>query len=157
MSSWPIAIKIVSHLQGLRGKVLFQSKFEHMIRDVQWKKSSYSEAPLNLISNASRIINFEDPYKEIWQKHWALRNLKSALDRLHRRSKIGTTLLFGTRFMRMMACWKDNLMEFNLEGCLCTYSVLEVKENLWKMRQRQGRDVSRWWRYEKGLNHGLMI
>jgi hypothetical protein len=45
--------------------------------------------------------------------------------------------------MRMMAHWKDNLMDFNLEGCLSTYSVLEVKENLWKMRQRQGRGKSR--------------
>jgi hypothetical protein len=38
------------------------------------------------------------------------------LDRLHRRSKIGTTLLFGTRFVRMMARWKHNFMKFNLEG-----------------------------------------
>jgi hypothetical protein len=40
-----------------------------MFRDVKWKKSQYSKAPSNLLSNASRIINFEDPYKEIWQKH----------------------------------------------------------------------------------------
>jgi hypothetical protein len=46
-------------------------------------------------------------------------------DRLHRRSKIGTTLLFGTRFMHMMARWKDNFMKFNVEGCLSTFSVLE--------------------------------
>jgi hypothetical protein len=69
--------------------------------------------------------------------------LKTALDRLHCRSKIGTTLLFGTHFMRMMARWKDNSMNFNLEGCLRTCSVEEVKENLWKMRQRQGQDGSR--------------
>jgi hypothetical protein len=69
--------------------------------------------------------------------------LKSALDRLHHRSKIGTTLLFGTRFMRIMTRWKDNSMNFNLEGCLSTYYVLEVKENMWKMRQGQGRDGSR--------------
>jgi hypothetical protein len=66
--------------------------------------------------------------------------LKSALYRLHRQSKIGTTLLFGTRFMRMMARWKDNSINLNLEGCLSTYSVLEEKENLLKMRQRQGWD-----------------
>jgi hypothetical protein len=53
--------------------------------------------------------------------------LKSALDRWHRRSKIGTTLLFGTRFMRMMAHWKYNFMKFNLEGCFSTCSVLEKK------------------------------
>jgi hypothetical protein len=29
--------------------------------------------------------------------------------------------------MRMMACWKDNLMNFNLEGCFSTCSVLEDK------------------------------
>jgi hypothetical protein len=50
-----------------------------------------------------------------------------SLGQLHRRSKISTSLLFGTRFMRMMARWKDNLMNFNLEGCLSTYYVLEVK------------------------------
>jgi hypothetical protein len=38
MSSSPIAIKIISHLQGLRGKLLFPSRFEHMFRDVQRKK-----------------------------------------------------------------------------------------------------------------------
>jgi hypothetical protein len=70
-------------------------------------------------------------------------HLKSVLDRLHPRSKIDTTLLFGTRFMPIMAHWKDNFMNFNLEGCLSTCSVEEVRENLWKMRQRQGRDGSR--------------
>jgi hypothetical protein len=57
------------------------------------------------------------------------------LDGLQRRSKLGTTLLFGTRFTRMMARWKDNFMNFNLEGCFSTCSVLEEKEKLWKMRQ----------------------
>jgi hypothetical protein len=54
-------------------------------------------------------------------------SLKSALDRLHRRSKIGTTLLFGTRFMHTMARWKDNFIKFNMEGCFSTFSVLEKK------------------------------
>jgi hypothetical protein len=40
-----------------------------------------------------------------------------AMDILHRRSKIDTTLLFGTHFIRMMARWKGNFMNFNLEGC----------------------------------------
>jgi hypothetical protein len=44
--------------------------------------------------------------------------------------------------MRMMARWKDNFMNFNLDGCFSTGSVLEVKEKLWKMRQQQGRDGS---------------
>jgi hypothetical protein len=73
----------------------------------------------------------------------SIARLKSALDRLHCRSKIGTTLLFETRFMRMMARWKDNSMKFNLEDFLKTCSVEKVKENLWKMRQRQGQDGSR--------------
>jgi hypothetical protein len=60
-----------------------------------------------------------------------------ALDRLHRRSKISTNLLFGTRFMHMMARWKDTFMNFNLEGCFSTCFVLQEKEKLWKMRQRQ--------------------
>jgi hypothetical protein len=66
--------------------------------------------------------------------------LKSASDILHHRSKIGTTLLFETYFMRIMAHWKDNFMKFNLEGCFSTCSILELKEKLWKVRQRQGRD-----------------
>jgi hypothetical protein len=49
----------------LREKSLFPSRFEHMFRDVQWKKTYYSETPSNLLSNASRIINFEDPCEEI--------------------------------------------------------------------------------------------
>jgi hypothetical protein len=36
-------------------------------------------------------------------------------------------------------------MNFNLEGCFSTCSVLEEKEKLWKMRQWQGRDESWWW------------
>jgi hypothetical protein len=49
---------------------------------------------------------------------------KIALDRLHRQSKIGTTLLFGTRFMRAMARWKDNFINLKLEGCFSTSSIL---------------------------------
>jgi hypothetical protein len=30
--------------------------------------------------------------------------------------------------MHMMARWKDNFMNFNLEGCFSTFSVLEEKE-----------------------------
>jgi hypothetical protein len=30
--------------------------------------------------------------------------------------------------MRVMARWKDNFINFNLEGCFSTCSVLEVKE-----------------------------
>jgi hypothetical protein len=65
MSSWPIAMNIVNHLQGLRGKSLFPSRFEHVFRNVQWKKSSKSVAPSSYDSNASNINEFEDPYKEI--------------------------------------------------------------------------------------------
>jgi hypothetical protein len=90
-----------------------------------------------------------------WQRYWALRSLKSALDRLHRLSKIGTTLLFGTHFMRTIACWKDNFINFNLKGCLSTCSVQEVREKLWKMRQQQGWDGSWWWRYDEGLEPWL--
>jgi hypothetical protein len=28
----------------------------------------------------------------------------------------------------MMARWKDNFVNFNLEGCLSTSSILEIKE-----------------------------
>jgi hypothetical protein len=78
-----------------------------------------------------------------------------ALDRLQRRSKIGITLLFGTHFMRVMARWKDNFIKFNSEGLFSTCSVQEVKGKLWKMRHRQGRDGSRWWRYDEGLEPWL--
>ena len=48
----------------------------HMDRDVQGRKSWYSESPWNSRSNASKINEFEDPYKEIWQEHWMLRVMK---------------------------------------------------------------------------------
>ena len=48
----------------------------HMDRDVQGRKSWYSEAPWNSRSNASKINEFEDLYKEIWQEHWTLHVLK---------------------------------------------------------------------------------
>jgi hypothetical protein len=43
--------------------------FEDLIRHVQGIKSIKSEASSSAISNASKIDEFEDPYKEIWQKH----------------------------------------------------------------------------------------
>ena len=52
----------------------------HMDRDVQGRKSWYSEAIWNSRSNASKINEFEDPYKEIWQKLWMLRVLKFETD-----------------------------------------------------------------------------
>jgi hypothetical protein len=45
--------------------------------------------------------------------------------------------------MRMMDRWKDNFINFNLEACFSTCSVLEVREKLWKIRQQQGWDGSR--------------
>jgi hypothetical protein len=55
------------------------------------RKSLKSEASSSSGSNASKIEEFEDPYKEIWQKHWAMCSLKLALDRLLRRSRTGIT------------------------------------------------------------------
>src|SRR6185312_7202764 len=52
----------------------------HMDRDVQGRKSGYSKAPSNFHSNAFKINEFEDPYKEIWQKLWTLRVLKFGID-----------------------------------------------------------------------------
>jgi hypothetical protein len=103
-----------------------------------------------------RIKNhlFWRPVQGDIQKHWALRSLKSALDRLHRRSKIGTTLLFGARF-NTMARWKDNFINYNFHRCFSTCYVQEVKGKLWKMRQQQGRDGSRWWQYDEGLGPWL--
>jgi hypothetical protein len=43
--------------------------FEDLVRHVHGRKSSKSEAPSSAGSNASKIDEFEDPYKEIWQKH----------------------------------------------------------------------------------------
>jgi hypothetical protein len=84
----------------------------------------------------------------------ALHSLKSALDILHRQSKIGTTLLFGIRFMSKIARWKDNFINYNLEGCFITCSI-KLREKLWKMRQQQRRDGSWWWRYDEGLEPWL--
>ena len=72
--------------------------FEDLVRHVQGSKNLKSEAPSSADSNASKIDKFEDPYKEIWQKHWALRGLKSALDRLQRWSKTGIAHSIGVRW-----------------------------------------------------------
>jgi hypothetical protein len=39
--------------------------FEGLVRHVQGRKSLKSEAPSSASSNASKIDEFEDPYKEI--------------------------------------------------------------------------------------------
>jgi hypothetical protein len=151
MSSWPIAIKIVSHLQGLRRKSLFPSGLEDVFRGEKLIFRSSLKPSFQRIKNHQFWRHVQGDMAETL----SATRLKSALDRLHRRSKIGTTLLFGTHFMRTMGHWKDNFMNFNLEGCFNTCSVLEVKEKLWKMRQRQGQDGSRWWRYDEGLEPWL--
>jgi hypothetical protein len=43
--------------------------FEDLARHVQGRKSLKSETPSSAGSNTSNIDEFEDPYKEIWQKH----------------------------------------------------------------------------------------
>jgi hypothetical protein len=43
--------------------------FEDLVRHVQRRKVEKSEAPSSAGSNASKIDEFEDLYKEIWQKH----------------------------------------------------------------------------------------
>jgi hypothetical protein len=154
MSSWPIAIKVISHLQGLRGKSLFPSRFEHVFRDVQWKKFNIQKLLQTFFPTHQESSNLKTRTRR-YGRNIERRSLKSALDRLHRRSKIGTTVLFGTRFMRMMARWKDNFINFNFEGFFTTCSVQEVQGKLWKMRQRQGRDGSQWWRYDEGLEPWL--
>ena len=63
-------------LQKFESKPCCFYKILHMDRDVQGRKSWYSEAPWNSRSNASKINEFEDPYKEIWQEHWTLHVLK---------------------------------------------------------------------------------
>jgi hypothetical protein len=77
------------------------------------------------------------------------------LDRVHCRSKISTTLLFGTRFMCVMAHWKYNFINFNLEGCFSTCSVQEVKGKLWKMSYKDGMEVGDD-NMAKDWNHGLL-
>ena len=116
------------HLQILEDNAAVSSNFGHKFRKVQQGKNWYSEAPSNSHSNASKIKNFEDPSKELWQKYWRARVLKSARDRLQPRSKKGITLLFGSRFGQMMTRWKNNFECVALEQKFNTHSVLEVQE-----------------------------
>jgi len=89
-------------------KAAVSSNFGAEVQKCTTRENGYSEAPSNTRSNASKIKNFEDPSKELWQKHWRARVLKSARDRLQPWSKKGITLLFGSRFGQMMTRWKDN-------------------------------------------------
>jgi hypothetical protein len=109
--------------------------FEDLVRHVQGRKSWKLEAPSNVGSNASKIDEFEDSYKEIWQKHWAMCNLKSALDRLQRRSRTGITHSIGVRWGWIKTWWKDNFMHHAWKLLFSTWSYLDREENLWKKRQ----------------------
>jgi hypothetical protein len=59
--------------------------------------------------------------------------------------------------MRMMARWKDNFINLNLEGCFSTFSILEVKEKTvedeaaTRMMEVGDDDMTKNW------NHDLMI
>jgi hypothetical protein len=53
---------------NLENDVTVFFSFEHLIRYVEGK-SLKSEAPSSDNSNTSKIDEFKDPYKEIWQKH----------------------------------------------------------------------------------------
>jgi hypothetical protein len=83
---------------NLKNDIAISISFEHLIRYVEKGKSWKSEAPSSINSNASKINKFEDFYKEIWQKHWALCSLKSALDILQCWSKTGITHLIGVHW-----------------------------------------------------------
>jgi hypothetical protein len=91
------------------------------------KKMRYLEASSSLHSNASRTNEFEDPCKELWRKHRALRVLKFQ-DRFHHRSKTNITLLFGVRFRQIQTRWKGNFVHYAMESSLDILSVMDIKE-----------------------------
>ena len=105
-----ISIKIVKTREG---RSCFH-QFENIFRAVQEAKSLYSEAPSNSHSNAFKINEFEDPYKEIWKEHWTLRVLK----------------FVGINFGRMKTRWKGKFMHFAMEQCFSTCSVLEIERKI---------------------------
>jgi hypothetical protein len=78
------------------------------------KKMSYLEAPSSCHSNTSRTNEFEDPCKELWRKHQALRVLKFQ-DRFHHRSKTDVTLLYEVRFGQIKTRWKTNFVHCAIE------------------------------------------
>jgi hypothetical protein len=102
------------------------------LKNTSWK----SEAPSSADSNASKIDEFEDLYKEIWQKYWAMCSLKSALDRLQCRSRTGITHSIKVRWGWINPWWKDNFMRHAWKLLFSTWSELDREENLGKKRQR---------------------
>jgi hypothetical protein len=54
---------------NLEDDIVVFISFEHLIKYVEERKSSKSEASSSADSNASEIDKFKDPYKDIWRKH----------------------------------------------------------------------------------------
>ena len=57
----------------------FSSNFAHGQRHTRKKKLIFRSS-MKFQFNASKINEFEDPYKELWQKLWTLRVLKFGTD-----------------------------------------------------------------------------
>ena len=118
---------------------------EHLVRYVEEGKSWNSEAPSSVDSNTSKIDEIEDPYKEIWQQHWVLHGLKSALDRLQHWSKTGISHSFGVRWGWINTWWKDNFVRHTLKQLFATWSDLDREKNSWKRGSDEVQWRRRWW------------
>ena len=58
-------------------------------------------------------------------------------NRLQRWDEMDITLLFGISFGRMRTCWKGKFVNFAIEQCFSTCSVLEIeRKKFMKMRQQ---------------------
>ena len=58
-------------------------------------------------------------------------------DRLQRWDKMDITLLFGINFGRIRTRWKQKFVDFAMEQCFSTGSVLEIERKKFvKMRQQ---------------------
>jgi hypothetical protein len=122
--------------------------FEHLVRHVLGIKNWKSEAPSSAGSNASKIDEFEDPCKGIWQKHWVMCSLKSSLDRLQRRSRTGITHWIGVRHGWINTYGKTISCATHGSYC-CLHGLIWAERKICKRRDSDKVQWRRWWRWCK--------
>ena len=114
----------------------------HMDRDIQGRKSWYSEAPWNSRSNAFKINEFQDPYKELWQEHWTLRVLKF----------VGTDCSAGIKWTQL-SCSESILGEWGLirkeNPCTSQWSNVSVHVLFWKLKEKKFMKMRQQWDNEE--------
>ena len=85
----------------------------------------YLESPWNPLSNATRLTQFGDFYKEQCANHWRLRELNWNLDRTQCLSKKDITPSYGIGFGCISTHWKYNFRGYPMDILFEVCSILD--------------------------------